>query len=211
MDNASSKLVASMWDDGLASDLRLIEILSKYDLTSCFAISPGRHQNFRVLNDSRGDYGELVTLKELSYFEKFEICNHTLNHVNLINESKENVFNEIMYGQLMLEDIFGRLINGFCYPYGEYNQIAIDCLKNLNYQYARTTRYNGIDNLTLPVTCRWNDPNLFNYFEHNKKTIFWGHTYEFKNENDWAKIEEIYKYLYEHNFKVLKFKEIVNV
>lgn len=211
MNDASAKFVASMWDDALLTDLRLIEILNKYGLTACFAISPGRHQNHKILNDPRGNYGELVTLTELKEFKNFEICNHTFSHVNLVKESRENVLKEIIDGQVMLEDIFERKITGFCYPYGEFNDMTIKCLRELEYHYARTTKFEQSSNLALAVTCRWNDPNLFTYLKQNKKTIFWGHSYEFKNEADWERIDNIYKYISESGSKVIKFEEIINV
>jgi peptidoglycan/xylan/chitin deacetylase (PgdA/CDA1 family) len=205
-------LVATMWDDGLVTDLKLLDILRKKNATACFAISPSRHKNNRTSNDSRGDYGLLVAKNELKEFADFEICNHTDNHIDLKKATPKTIENEIIYGRKKLEDIFERKINGFCYPYGEYNKTAIDILKQQKTAYARTTlssQNQPKNRLLLSPSHRWNELQLDSIFE-NSLLIIWGHTYEFKNQFDWDRIEKMYELFTQHpNIQLISFEMLV--
>lgn len=206
---------ATMWDDALVSDLKLIEILKKYNATANFAIAPARHGNFRKSNDPRGDYGSIVALNELKEFTDFEISNHTANHVDLTCLPKLEALKEIEDGKKILEDIFDREIDGFCYPYGKYNQEIVNLLQQNNYKYARTTEmglpFQNI--LKISPTCKWNTDvfdELFKLSElYNRDLIFWGHTYEIKNDKDWNVVEKLYERLkLDPKIKLVTFKEL---
>lgn len=204
-------LVASMWDDGLVSDLKLIEILNKVGTTTTFAISPSKHKKSRSVNDLRGNYGTSVNFRELKEFSNFEICNHTDNHMDLGKLSAEDTEREIVIGRKKLEDIFQKDINGFCYPYGVYTPTAIKILLRTSVLYARTTKFiNQRNNLLLYPTCRWNEINISNLEKINDNLIFWGHTYELQSVFDWNKITDIYKYITQClDIKVVSFQEWV--
>lgn len=199
-----------MWDDALATDFRLMELLRSLGCTANFAIAPNRHGENRKPNDVRGDYGDIVSKKELKEFADFEISNHTANHVDLtvvpINEMKQ----EVIDGQKSLEDIFQRQINGFCFPYGQYNQDIIDFLKK-DYLYARTTRC--IKNGRLPLlhpTAKW-DVEVDNLLNCNDNLVFWGHTYELTNEESWETVKRLYERLSQDpQVKIVSFTEMVN-
>ena len=188
---------ATMWDDALASDLKLIEILNHLDVTANFAISPGKHGKLRKSNDSRGNFGENVSIGELKEFINFEISNHTMNHVELTSVSQETMQKEIIDGQKFLEDFFGRKINGFCFPYGQHNEGIISFLKKQNYYYARTTlNKESTDSFLIHPTARWNHNEVERIVDYAKKTnhnlVFWGHTYEFRSKADWDKVKNLY-------------------
>ena len=202
-----------MWDDGLVTDLKLIEILYKFNVTACFAISPSRHKKTRKKNDHRGDYGEIVSLSELKEFSNFEICNHTNNHIDLNKVDRDVAYSEIMEGNKKLEDIFERKIKGFCYPYGVYTNASISILKEHNFLYARTTlkKDNIVENnLLLKTTGKWNEFELNELMNLDKKIILWGHTYEIKNKKDWDRIEDMYYFFAKHpDIKIISFEEMV--
>jgi len=204
--------VATMWDDGLVSDLKLIGILKDLGLTACFAISPDKHKSKREINDARGDYGTLVSKSELKEFCGFEICNHTATHSNLNKVNLDKAIKEIVDGRKKLEDIFCRDVKGFCYPYGEYNNKIVNLLRGMNYLYARTTK-SGLtthDNLLLHPTCRWNeiDVNKLNSFDG--QLILWGHTYEIKSSSDWDSILNLYTFFKENSkIKLVTFNEMM--
>lgn len=203
--------VAVMWDDGLTSDLRLIDLLRRLEVTSTFAISPAKHKKNRSVNDSRGDYGTLVSKSELKEFADFEICNHTNNHLDLGRLDLKETRLEIDEGRKNLEDIFGREINGFCYPYGVYTPAAIQVLREQGAAYARTTKASNSfqDHLLLHPTGRWNEINLDAIGNEVKKLIVWGHTYELRTEMDWKSITDFYEKLAKSdNFNLTTFKEI---
>ena len=194
--------VSIMWDDGLVTDLKLMEIARKYNLTSNFAISPARHSKYRKPNDSRGNYGEIVSQSELKEFSDFEISNHTANHVELTKVSLEIAKKEINEGRSRLESIYGREIKGFCYPYGQYNLAIADILRNQDYLYARTTKtFKSSDPLMLNPTCKWNE------VYHEEFVVLWGHSYEIER---WDEVNTLYKSLAENdNVNVITFEEMV--
>lgn len=191
-----------MWDDGLATDLKVMEIARKYNLTSNFALSFARHSNVRIANDARGDYGELVSLSELRHFSDFEISNHTANHTELTSVSIEAAQAEIDEGQKGLQDFFGREIRGFCYPYGQYNSSIVALLKDRNYLYARTTkRSDNFNPLMLNPTCKWHESS------EDQFVVLWGHSYEIEN---WQKLDELYRNLSQDDqIKVIAFDDMV--
>lgn len=206
-------LVSIMWDDGLVSDLRLISILKRLGVTSTFAISPSRHQINRVVNDMRGDYGELVSRSELKEFAEFEICNHTSNHLDLGKLDKNTTKKEIVEGRQKLEDIFSKRVNGFCYPYGVYTTTAVEILAEEGVKYARTTKpsmqFN--DCLLLHPNGKWSDFNLDIIDKRIKRLILWGHTYELRTEKDWVSVTDFYaKLASDPRFKIVTFNDILD-
>ena len=203
-----------MWDDGLAGDLRLIDILRKTGATAAFALSPSRHKKWRTVNDHRGDYGELVSQVELKEFADFEVCNHTDTHVDLNKVGVEDTRREIVEGRKKLEDIFGREISGFCYPYGVHTPAALAVLRAEKVLFARTTQsgyFGHQDNLLLHPTGRWNGVDLEKLADTaSGRLILWGHTYELRSEHDWDKVRTMYNLLAQHpRVKLVTFEEMV--
>lgn len=198
-------LVASMWDDGLVTDLKLIEILQKLGGTAAFAISPSKHKISRVVNDIRGPYGKLVAYSELKEFEGFEVCNHTDNHFDLGKLKENETRREIVNGRKHLEDIYNSAIHGFCYPYGVYTPAALKVLASEGTSYARTTAKGPWGNkLLLHPTSKWNNINM-----ESERIVFWGHTYELSNK-DWDWIKELYKTFIDNpKYKLVTFEDII--
>lgn len=203
-----------MWDDGLVTDLRLLEILRKCGATAAFAISPGRHKNDRCVNDPRGEYGVLVARNELKEFSDFEIVNHTDTHVDLNKVDAERTRIEIVDGRRRLEDIYGRAVRGFCYPYGVHTPAALKVLREGEALYARTTQgghTSHLDNLLLHPTGRWNEVDVMSVAERaSGRLILWGHTYELTSPAHWDRVRKLYDILTGHpNIKLVTFEEMV--
>lgn len=207
--------MATMWDDGLVSDLILMDFLRKVNGTAAFAISPGRHAAARVPNDTRGNYGTLVSVSELLEFADFEICNHTLNHRDVTKCSPSELEYELTAGRSLLEDTFQRNIDGFCYPYGANSPEAVQALLRQNCRYARTTKQTTIKNsnpLLLPVTAKWDVDidTLLREADCEKSIILWGHTYELSDESKWSKVQYMYsRALSDPLVKLVSFNELM--
>ena len=154
--NNNLRVVIS-WDDGHPLDLKINELLKKYNHSCTYFIPNTNCENYPVLNNSQ--------IRELSVGN--EIGSHTFNHAYLnLYKSVDDAFKSIEQGKFALEDILNKKIEGFCYPGGIYNNKIIDYVKRLNFSYARTTRcFNTgvISNLYLiPVS--------FQFFPHSKLT-----------------------------------------
>ena len=68
-----------------------------------------------------------------------EIGSHTLRHPYLTRVSRDQAREEIQSSRKKLEDIFGRRIDHFCYPYGDWNESVRDLVSEAGYRTACTT------------------------------------------------------------------------
>jgi peptidoglycan/xylan/chitin deacetylase (PgdA/CDA1 family) len=68
-----------------------------------------------------------------------EIGSHTLNHPHLTRISSSEAAEEITSSRKKLEDLFGRPVHHFCYPYGDWNEAIHDLVREAGYTTASTT------------------------------------------------------------------------
>ncbi len=68
-----------------------------------------------------------------------DIGSHTLSHPYLTKISRPQAQEEIISSRKRLEDMFGRPIRHFCYPYGDWNETVRDLVKAAGYATACTT------------------------------------------------------------------------
>jgi peptidoglycan/xylan/chitin deacetylase (PgdA/CDA1 family) len=68
-----------------------------------------------------------------------QIGSHTLTHPYLTQVSPSIASEEISASRRKLEDLFGRPVLHFCYPYGDCNEVVRDLVQNAGYQTACTT------------------------------------------------------------------------
>jgi len=90
----------------------------------------------------------------------FEIGAHTVSHPRLTLLSDDQLEHEIVDSKHALEDIIGREVVSFSYPYGDRDERVIEAVKAAGYKYAVSTRL-GAANLDgvfeIPrVNVRWN-------------------------------------------------------
>ena len=69
-----------------------------------------------------------------------EIGSHTRTHPWLTRLSRERAWEEIHGSKKKLEDLFGRAVRHFCYPYGDYNVMVADLVAQAGYATACTTK-----------------------------------------------------------------------
>jgi peptidoglycan/xylan/chitin deacetylase (PgdA/CDA1 family) len=70
-----------------------------------------------------------------------EIGSHTLTHPRLTQISPSKAREEISGSKKKLEDTFGRAIEHFCYPYGDWNPAMRDIVAEAGYESACTTKF----------------------------------------------------------------------
>ena len=122
-------IVTTSWDDGYALDVRIAELLEKYNMQGTFYV-PIRNKEHSVMNTT--------TLKEIS--NQFEIGGHTVNHIYLNTLNKDDAKTEITECKAILENRIGKKVDAFCYPGGKFSQRDIDFVKDAGYLFGRTTR-----------------------------------------------------------------------
>lgn len=68
-----------------------------------------------------------------------QVGSHTLNHPHLTRISRSDAAEEIKSSRKKLQDLFGRPIQHFCYPYGDWNETIHDLVCEAGYKTACTT------------------------------------------------------------------------
>lgn len=215
-------IITTSWDDGHPLDLKLKNILKRYNIPATFYIP--------IRNRER-DNMSFFQIKNIA--REFDVGAHTYNHINLTTIPLELAKKEIIEGKMELENIIDREITMFCYPKGAYNNKIIEVVKKVGFNGARTThifsmRIKNIYKLGSTITAK-NLPikhyinelikngnyKLFLYLtKHlNKFSLNWdqiarrtleyvnkwggvwhlrGHSWEIELEDDWGKLEEIF-------------------
>jgi peptidoglycan/xylan/chitin deacetylase (PgdA/CDA1 family) len=69
-----------------------------------------------------------------------EIGSHTLTHPHLAQIPAAQAREEISASKKKLEDLFGRPIHHFCYPFGDWNEAVRDLVMEAGYRTACTTQ-----------------------------------------------------------------------
>jgi len=101
-----------------------------------------------------------------------EIGSHTSSHPRLTRLAPAQAREEIEASKKMLEDTFGRPIQHFCYPYGDFNECVMDLVKKAGYESACTTEF-GVNNRVLNpfalkrIMARYKSWSLRALFSHN--------------------------------------------
>lgn len=81
----------------------------------------------------------VAELLELTDNRLIEIGAHTINHPALSAHSQEVQTTEINTSKKTLEEILNHSVSNFAYPFGDYNQITIQVVKNAGFTCACST------------------------------------------------------------------------
>lgn len=202
-----NKIVTFSFDDGVCYDKRLVELFNKYHLKCTFNINTGIQNDSHVFD--RGGFPievHRMTPEEMrEVYHGHEIAIHSLTHPDLTKCSKEECENEIKQDIQNIKNIFGlKSICSCAYPYGTYNDMVVNVLKDNEISFARavtpTKGFDIPDNLLMyHPTEHYRDPNILkiiddflNQKSDNKQILcIWGHSYELEGYNEWDKFELI--------------------
>ena len=199
--DGKKKAITFSYDDGVKQDIRLIDIFDKHGLKGTFNISSGL---FAETENSNGNRMTKEQALKLYTDSGHEIAGHALTHSFLERVPTEYATWEIISDKRNLEELFGTVVRGFAYPFGEYDDNVVDILRLCGFTYARATDSTGqfeipIKPLELCPTCHHNDPRLFELADrfldtvprHNAWLFYvWGHSYEFDDHDNWDVIEK---------------------
>mgnify|MGYP007100077184 CR=1 FL=1 len=196
----------SSWDDGGVEDMRLAQLLKKYNLPAIFFIptcSPLRDKDIKELN------------------KDFEIGGHTVSHPQDLQKlSREEMIREIVDNKIWLEETIGYPVTKFCYPRGRYNDEVTIAVQAAGFTSARTTKV-----LQTKYSNPFQMPTSIHVFQRDEykgkdwvevargmvliaaqtNGIFhlWGHSAEISKWKNWEKLEAFFKWLVE-NYKIVK-------
>ena len=189
------KALTLSYDDGVSSDIRMMEIMRRHGVRGTFNVNAGRM-------DGEGSPYRLRP-EEYGVYEGFELAIHGYSHPFLNRMPPDLVIDEIVEDRRAIEKLAGYPVHGMAYPYGAYDDALIEQLRRLGVSYSRTTH--STFGFALPgeflawhPTCHHNAPNLNElcdkFLEESKYPgmdlfYLWGHTYEFERNNNWDVIE----------------------
>ena len=212
-DQEKLKAVTFSYDDGVTQDVRLIELLNKYNLKCTFNLNSDflgtgkivkrREKNVSHYKIQQGDV-KLV-------YEGHEVAVHTLSHPNLINCYELEIIRQVEKDRLKLSELAGYEVVGMAYPSGMINcddRVADVVRKHTGVKYARTIT--DAENFDLqedlfqfrPTVYHLNFEKMmamgraFIELKPEKPQIFyiWGHSYEMDyGEDYWLQLEEFFK------------------
>ena len=139
--NFPEKSVLITFDDGYNGIYNYVAPeLKKRNMKATFVIIT----NMLGIFSTRYAHITSLQLKELADNELFSIGSHTLSHADFSKITEEEIKKEIEASKKFLENLTGRKILAFAYPYGNYDKKIIDEVKNAGYEAAFVVNDKGL-------------------------------------------------------------------
>lgn len=148
------KTVAITFDDGYLDNLEnAYPVLEKYQAKATIYVVVDRHdRDWSTYKKAHHNSGELARepklndqqVQFLSQSGVIEIGSHTLTHANLDKLDAVAGLSELVDSKQLLEQLTGKSVNSFAYPFGIYSQRDVDLAQQAGYSNAVTTK-EGID------------------------------------------------------------------
>lgn len=202
------KALTLSYDDGVDTDIKMIDILDKYGVKCTFNLNSGIFSETPSSEDYVHYFYHLTKQQAIELYKNsgHEVAVHTYTHPHLEDLSEEEIAYEISEDKKTLEEMFGVSVRGMAYPFGTYDDRVVKVAADCGIAYSRTVICTGRfdipqDWLRMSTTCHHADENLMKYAEEftsddsaePKLFYLWGHTYEFRSENNWEVIEDFCK------------------
>ena len=204
--------ITSSWDDGSQEDLRIADLLSKYDIEGIFFIPV----NWRKYNVGRGI--EPLSERELEQIlQHFELGSHGTDHL-LLTRTDDSMQNREIWDSLRYWKAHRYRVRAFCYPRGYYTTEIKQKVEHAGYKWARTTRIGELlpaqdpyeTHTTVHVGCdrKEHDTDWLSYAQAKIKEAikraysgeklefhFWGHSAEVSKNDQWGRLVEFFEML----------------
>ena len=219
MFSGKMKAVTFSYDDGVTQDIRLIELLNKYNLKCTFNLNSELLSTPRILirNNNRINHYKIHKNDVKYVYEGHEIAVHTLTHPNLTKCEDKEVIRQVELDRQNLSELVGYDVVGMAYPCGGENnddRVAEIIKNNTGIKYSRTITSNECfdpqTNLYRFNPTGWHldfDKMMslgkeFIEMKTDTPKIFyiWGHSFEMDYDSDcWVKLEEFFKLISNRN------------
>ncbi|MER8235397.1 polysaccharide deacetylase family protein [Streptomyces sp. NPDC101490] len=131
-------LVGLTFDDGYADFVdSALPLLLRHGFTATVYALPGRLDGENGW-DTAGPRKPLLSEDGIRRIADagMEIGSHGLTHVSLPEADDTALAAETRESRILLEEITGRPVDGFCYPYGQVDPRAIRAVRAAGYRYA---------------------------------------------------------------------------
>lgn len=146
--NGKNKAITFSYDDGITQDIRLIELLNKYNLKCTFNLNSEllNQRGILMRNNKKISHYKMHS-EDIKYvYEGHEIAVHTLTHPNLTQCDTLEVIRQVEMDRLNLSQLAGYEVVGMAYPCGGVNnddRVARIIKESTGVKYSRTITSNN--------------------------------------------------------------------
>jgi hypothetical protein len=178
--------MTTSWDDGNPLDLRVAELLTKYDLRGTFYV-PMTTEKATMTS---------IQIRELSL--AFEMGAHTLHHPVLTRATDKQAWQEIAGSKSWLENITGMPCLMFCPPQGKYATRHLEMVRRAGFLGLRSVELGSLDFsrrkaglMLLPTTIQAHPQGLITFGKNAIKRLAFHNLWRFivhGRSTDWPKL-----------------------
>ncbi len=203
----SAVRVVASWDDGAAADVRVAELMAKYDIPTIFYWPYNLATSLNVTRVKR-----FLTLSQcVELAQNFEVGSHTISHPHLTKIRPAEARREILESRKMWQDVTGQPVESFCYPRGYANEEIRQMVADAGYRQARNV---AVGHLTAAEDPYWTGATVHvgidrveyngvpwaKYARNMLRTArrtedatyhLFGHSWEIERDNNWAELESL--------------------
>jgi len=202
--------VTASIDDGSNYDSKVVRLFKEFDVPVTYYLTVN-HVDMAL----KKGYEPLNPYRLKKTLDYCELGSHTINHPLLTRVSIEEAKDEIFESKRLLESMFNRKIEKFCYPRGYSNLEIQQLVKEAGYVSARSTLVGFIDKsenpyfeqTTLHAGCNRKEYGGRNWYEYGLKMLdkakeqefayyhIWLHGWELERINGIVELRKLLKKL----------------
>lgn len=131
--------VAITFDDTTLDNYKIaFPILKKYQIKATFFVIADRALGLLDSGNMK-EYAAIEQIKEMANEEYIDIGSHSCTHPHLTDIDDTQLVYEIVESKKKLEEAIGRKVKFFSYPYGNFDDRVIKCVKSAKYLAAVST------------------------------------------------------------------------
>ena len=179
------------YDDGVIQDRHLAELFRHYGLKCSFNLNSallGVSDTWPNYNGKPLDVSKIQPEELQSVYATHEICGHGLYHSSLESIGAPLAMYEIVEDKRRLEALAGKPLKVFAYP---ENFLTWD------------PTCHHADPMLMELAKRFVDDGEDNAAKTTPRLFYvWGHAYELDGDGNWAVMDELAMFLYQHRKKI---------
>lgn len=163
------KAITFSYDDGVESDLRLLESLNKYNLKATFNVNTGLDEKSDSWVYKDFEVKRLNLTQNINAYEGHEIAVHTLTHPGMCELTDAELEREVLGDKENIQKLFNQCPIGMAYPYGAYSErfLSMETDKpQIFYIWGHSYEFDGNHN--------WDRMEEFCKLISGKENIFYG-------------------------------------